>query len=88
MPNLATSAALVETATKCLATAAFSSTEAFEGPIAGGVGVGHRFQRGEGFGGDDEQGFGGIEVADGFGEIGAVDVGDEAERHAAIAVEA
>ena len=79
MPNFATSAALVETATKCLATAC-SSPKLAEHPGARGVRVGHGLQGGEGLGGDDEQRLLGIEIARGFGEIRAVDVGDEAER--------
>jgi len=45
-----------------------------------GEGVGHRLLRGEGLGGDEEERLFGAEVADGFGEVRAVDVGDEAER--------
>ena len=50
------------------------------------MGVGHRLQRREGLGRNDEQRFVGVEVVRGFGEIGAVDVGDEAERQVAVAV--
>ena len=50
------------------------------------VGVGHRLQRREGLGRDDEQGLRRVEIAGRLHEIGAVDVGDEAERHGAIAV--
>ncbi len=50
------------------------------------MGIGHGFQRGEGFGGDDEQGLGGIEIAHGLGKVGAVDIGDKAEDHGAVAV--
>ena len=57
-----------------------------ERPIAGGVGVGHGLERCERFRGDDEQSFRGIEIARGFGEIGAVDVGYETEGHVALAV--
>ena len=35
---------------------------------------------------DDEQGFCRVEIAHDFLEVGAVDVGDEAERHVALAV--
>ena len=85
MPNSETLAAFVETATKCLATDGVTS-EGGEQPVAGRVGVGHRLQRGEGLGGDDEQGFLRIEVADGFREVGAVDIGDETEGHGPVAV--
>ena len=78
MPNFATSLALVETATKCRATAA-SSPETGEQPVTRGMGVGQRFERGEGLRRDDEQGLRRIKIAVGFDEIGAVDVGNEAE---------
>ena len=61
---------------------------ALQQPVAGGVGVGHRFQRRERLGRDDEQRFRRVEIVRGFGEIGAVDVGDEAERQVAVAVSA
>ena len=86
MPNFATSWALVETATKCLAMAAFVAVQAGQQPIARRMRVGHRLERGEGLGGDDEQRLRGIEIAHRLGEIGAVDVGDEAEGHGALAV--
>ena len=57
----------------------FVAAEPCERPVARRVGVGHRLQRGEGLGGDDEQGLRRVEVADGLGEIGAVDIGDEPE---------
>src|ERR1051326_6831216 len=40
----------------------------------------------ERFGTDDEQSFFGIEVSRGFIEVGAIDIGDEAESHIALAV--
>ena len=86
MPNFATSSALVETATKCLATRLASPPQAGQQPVARGARVGHRFQRREGLRGDDEQRLGRIEIAHRLGEIGAVDIGDEAERHGALAV--
>ena len=52
--------------------------------VAGRMGVGQRFQGGEGFGRDDEQRFGRIEIADGLGQIAAVDIRDEAERQIAV----
>ena len=86
MPNFDTSVALVETATKCFATDDASPPSAAERPIARGVGVGHGLERGEGLGRNDEQSLGRIETAHGFGEIGAIHVGDEAEGHRAVAV--
>ena len=50
------------------------------------MGVGHGLQRREGLGGDDEQRLRGIEIAHRLGEIRAIDIGDEAERHVALAV--
>ena len=52
--ELATRSALVETATKCLATAA-SSPSCADHPVPRGVRVGQRLQRAERLGGDDEQ---------------------------------
>ena len=48
--------------------------------------VGQRFLRRERLGTNDEQGFFGIELARGFDEIRAIDVGDEAEAQLALAV--
>ena len=59
---------------------------AAEQPVARGVGIGHRFERGERLGRDDEQRFGGVQVARGFGEVGAVDIRDKAEGHVAVGV--
>ena len=59
------------------------AAEAGQRPLAGGAGVGHRLQRREGLRGDDEQGLLGVEVAGRLDEVGAVDVGDEAEGHLA-----
>ena len=55
-------------------------------PVAGRMGVGHRFERSERLRRDDEQGLGRVQPLHRFGEIGAVDVRDEAKRQAAIAV--
>jgi hypothetical protein len=55
-------------------------------PRASGLSVGHRFECRESLRRNDEQRFGRIEIADGFDEIGAVDVGDEPKRHGALAV--
>ena len=85
MPNFATSAAFVETATKCFATA-FSSPPRPRATRRAPCGVGHRLERRERLRGDDEQRLRRIEVAGGLGEVGAVDVRDEAERHVAVAV--
>ena len=60
------------------------SAEPLRAQCARGVRVGHGLQRGEGFGGDDEERFVGAEIADGFDEVGAVDVGDEAEGEIAL----
>ena len=49
--------------------------------------VGHRLQRREGLRRDDEKRFRRIEIARRLDEVGAVDVGDEAERYGAVAVE-
>ena len=87
MPKSATCLALVEMATKCLATADSIAAEPGERPGARGEGVGHRLLRGEGLGGDEEERLVGAEVADGFGEVGAIDVGDEAEGEVALRVE-
>ena len=82
MPNCATLAALVDTATKCLAMAC-SSLERRQHPGARGVGVGHRLLGGEGLGRNDEQRLRRVEIARGLGEVGAIDVRDEAEDHVA-----
>ena len=50
------------------------------------MGVGHGFERGEGFGRDDEERLGRVEIADRFHEIGAIDIGDKTEGHVAVAV--
>src|SRR6516225_8307935 len=48
--------------------------------------VSHGLERGEGLGGDDEYRLGGIEIAHCFGEIRAIDIGEEPEGHDAVAV--
>ena len=60
--------------------------ERAQAPGARRMGVGQRLERREGLRADDEQRLLGIEVARGFLEVGAVDVGDEAEGHVAPAV--
>ena len=62
------------------------AAESFEQPVARALRVGHRLQRGEGFGRNDEQRFRRIEIAGRLHEINAVHVRDEAERQAALAV--
>src|SRR5215510_9930071 len=62
------------------------TAEAFERPVACGLGVGHRLQCREGFRRDDEEGLRWVELADGFCEVGAIDVGNEAERHGAVTI--
>jgi len=57
-----------------------------QAPVARRTGVGHGFQGGEGLGGDDEQRLRRIQVARRLDEVGRVDIGDEAEGHAAFAV--
>ena len=48
--------------------------------------VGHRLQGREGFRRDDEESLRRVEILDGLREVGAVDVGNEAKRHGALAV--
>ncbi len=57
-----------------------------EGPGARRVRVGHRLQRRKGLRRDDEQRLLGIKIARGLGEVGAIDVGNEAEGQVALAV--
>ena len=85
MPNFPTAAALVDMAAKCFAMADFGGA-GLEEPVACGLRVGHGFERGEGLGGDEEEGFFGVEVEGGFYEVGGVYVRDEAEGFFAVAV--
>ena len=62
MPNSETFAALVETATKCLATALTSPPRPLSDQSRADVGIGHRLQRRERLRRDDEQRLGRIEV--------------------------
>jgi hypothetical protein len=55
-------------------------------PVAGGLRVGHRFDRGERLGCDDEQRARRVEVAGGFPDVGTVDVGHESNIEMALAV--
>ena len=50
------------------------------------MGIRHRLQGRERFRGDDEKGLRRVETLDGFGEVGTVDVGNEAKPHGALAV--
>ena len=86
MPNFETSAALVETATKCLAIDRLVAAEPAQQPLSRRVGVGHGLERREGFRRNDEQRLPGIEVARRFDEIGPIDVRHEPERHRALAI--
>ena len=62
------------------------AAEGLEQPRTRALRVGHRLQRGERLRGDDDERLRRVEVEDRFGEIGAVDVGHEAEGQGAIAV--
>ena len=61
-------------------------SERVERPLAGRPRVGHRLERRERLRRDDEQRLGGVEIARGLGEVGAVHVRDEAESQVARAV--
>ena len=86
MPNSATFSAFVDTATKCLATALASPPRPWSDQSRALCALVIVSERGEGLRGDDEQGFRRIEIACRLGEIGAIDVGDKAKGHGAIAV--
>ena len=64
----------------------FVAAETLQRPVASRVRVGHRLQRREGFRRNDEERFRWIEIAGRFREVGAIDVGNEPERHGAVAV--
>ena len=85
MPNAETFSALVETATKCFATAA-SSPSLLDEPLARRRRVGERLEGAEGLGGDDEERLVGLEVAKRLDQVGRVDVRDEAEGEVATRV--
>ena len=80
MPNLATSSAFVETATKCLATAASSPPRPRSNHARAVLRVRHRLEGRERLRGHDEERLRGVEVARRLDEVGAVDVRHEAER--------
>src|SRR3954463_12461704 len=62
------------------------TTKSFERPCTCGLSVGHGLERGECFGRDDEQRLGGIEILNSLGEVGAIDVRNEAEGEIALGV--
>ena len=62
------------------------AAEAGEQPRARSARVGHRFERGEGLGRDDEERLRWVEIVDRFDEIRAIDVRNEPEREVAVAV--
>ena len=55
-------------------------------PLARSAGVGQRLERDEGFGDDDEERLFGVKVERLLSKVAAVNVGDEAEVHPAVAV--
>ena len=84
MPNAETFSALVETATKCFATAFGFPPSPLSSQSRALCGIGHRLQRRERFGRNDEQRFRRIEIMRRFHEINAVHVGDETEGQTAV----
>ncbi len=64
----------------------FLAFQAGQQPVTRGMRVGHGLERGEGLRGNDEQRLRGIETQHRFGEVRAIDIGDEAEGHGALAV--
>ena len=58
----------------------------FQKPALGGVGVRCRLRGREGLGGDQEKGRLGIGLAQGFGDVGTVDIGDEVQGQASVAI--
>src|SRR4029077_1291596 len=60
--------------------------QARQHPLARGARVRQRFERGEGLGRDNKQCLGWIEIAHRFCEIGAIDIGHEAESHGALTI--
>src|SRR3546814_5746165 len=63
------------------------NAEPVQAPCARRVCVGQGFQRGEGLGADDEQRLRRVQPAHALAEVGAVDVGHEAELHVATRAE-
>src|SRR5713101_2037570 len=64
----------------------FLVTQRAQTPLARGLRIGHRLERRERFRRDDEERFRRVEVASRFGEIGAVDIRNETDGQAAIAI--
>ena len=85
MPNCSTSLAVRRHRHEVLGDG-LGIAERAQAPVAGGVRIGHGFQRGEGLGGDDKQRLRRVEISSGLGEIGAVDVRHKMEGQIAGAV--
>src|SRR6185312_17269785 len=64
----------------------FLIAQRLEHPVASGVSVRHRLERGEGLGTNNEQCLFRAQVTRRFDEIGAVDIRNELERDVALAV--
>jgi len=79
-------AAFVETATKCLATDRSSPPRPATDPGARSSGVRHRLQSREGLGRHDERGLRGSRSRTASAKSLPIDVGNEPERHGAVAV--
>ena len=60
--------------------------ERVDDPLARSAGVGQRLERDEGLRNDDEERLFGVEVERLLGEVAAINVGDKAEIHPAVAV--
>ena len=57
-----------------------------EEPLLCGVGICGCLGGSEGLGGNEEEGRLGVRVLEGFGNVGAVDIGDEVQLHVAVTV--
>ena len=77
MPKSATALGLAETARRCWSPV---GPQRRAQPVAGGLGVGQGLLGGEGLGDDGDQGGGRIQALQRLGDVGAVDIGGEAER--------
>jgi hypothetical protein len=62
------------------------SSETGQRPFTSGPRIRHRFQRGESFRRNDEEGLRRVEIQHGFGEIGPVYVRNETEGHRSLAI--
>src|SRR5208337_312232 len=71
---------------KMLSNRPFVVPQTFNRPKPSRVRIGHRLQRRERLRTDDEERFGWIEIACRLEEVGAIDIGNKAERDRAIAV--